>query len=263
VWRFAENQSLRVAVSRAFRKPSFLNTHFHPTMFIPESGFEGLRDWFRGQLGNEDLDNENMTTLEAGYAARFLDGRLQVAADVFYNWYRDVGGFHADMRVNSLGLPDLNNSVVEFRNVGHDKDSLGWSVSGRYTHETGAAWTWEERMDTEAAHLFNLGFYYLGDLGLRAGVSVFGRSFMMDSMPQGGDIFASNVRVDNPAHTLVSAFVAYRHKFASGWAEAGVRAYNLLRESFYDHMTHDAHPDSELGGVWIGRQVFVYVRGAI
>jgi hypothetical protein len=42
-----------------------------------------------------------------------------------------------------------------------------------------------------------------------------------------------------------------------------VRAYNLIREGFYDHMTHDAHPDSELGGLWIGRQVFLYVRGAI
>ena len=279
VWRFSENQSLRVAVSQAFRKPSFLNTHFHPTMFIPEPGFEGLRDWFRGQLGNEDLDNENLTTLEAGYTARFFDGQLQIAADVFYNWYRSVVGFHSDMRLTGMGLPDLNNSTVDFRNVGHDKDSVGGSVSCtfrvmkyfrlsgnytfRYTHETGDDWTQEERMDTEPAHLFNLGFYYLGAAGLRAGVAVFGRSFMYDSMPKGGDIFAGSIRVPNPAHTVVSAFMAYRHRFAAGWAEAGVRACNLLREGFYDQMTFDTHPDSELGGQWIGRQVFFYVRGAI
>jgi hypothetical protein len=173
----------------------------------------------------------------------------------------------------------LNNSTVDFRNVGHDKDSVGGSVSCtfrvmkyfrlsgnytfRYTHETGDDWTREERMDTEPAHLFNLGFYYLGDLGIRAGLSVSGRSFMYDSMPQGGDIFAGSIRVPNPEHALVSAFVAYRHRFSAGWAEAGVRAYNLIREGFYDHMTHDARPESELGGQWIGRQVFIYVRGAI
>jgi len=279
VWRFTENQSVRVAVSRAFRKPSFLNTHFHPTMFNSQPGFEGLRDWFRDQLGNADLDNESITTLEAGYTARFLDGRLQVAADVFYNWYRDVVGFYTDMRINTMGLPDLNNSVVEFRNTGHDMDSLGGSVSCtfrvmkyfrlsgnytfRYTHDTGDDWTWEERMATEPAHLFNLGFYYLGDWGLRAGVTVFGRSFMYDSMPQGGDIFAGSARVANPAHTLVSAFLAYRHEIAGGWAEAGVRAYNLVREGFYDQITFDSHPDSEMGGFWIGRQVLFYIRGAI
>jgi iron complex outermembrane receptor protein len=280
VWRFAENQSLRVAVSRAFRKPSFLNTHFHPTMFLPaDTAFEGLRDWFREQLGNEDLDNESITTLEAGYAARFLDGRLQVSADVFYNWYRDVVGFHADMRTNTMSLPDLNNSVVEFRNTGNDIDAVGGSVSCtfrvmkhfrlsgnytfRYTHDTGDDWIWEERKDTEPAHLFNIGFYYLGDWGLRAGVSVFGRSFKYDSMPQGGDIFAGSIRVPNPAHTLVSAFMAYRHEFADGWAEAGVRAFNLVREGFYDQITFDSRPDSEMGGHWIGRQVFIYVRGAI
>ena len=49
----------------------------------------------------------------------------------------------------------------------------------------------------------------------------------------------------------------------AGVAEAGVRAYNLLREGFYDHMTFGARPESELGGQWIGRQVFLYVRGAI
>jgi hypothetical protein len=86
---------------------------------------------------------------------------------------------------------------------------------------------------------------------------------MFDSMPQGGDIFAGSVRVPNPAHTLVSAFVAYRHLFAYGWAEAGVRAYNLLRAGFYDHMTFNSRPETELGGQWIGRQVFLYVRGAI
>jgi hypothetical protein len=140
---------------------------------------------------------------------------------------------------------------------------LSGNYTFRFTHDTGGEWKWEDRMDTEPAHLFNLGFYYLGDLGIRAGVSVSGRSFMHDSMPQGGDIFAGSIRVPNPAHALVSAFIAYRHSFAAGWAEAGVRAYNLIREGFYDHMTHDAHPDSELGGLWIGRQVFLYVRGAI
>jgi outer membrane receptor protein involved in Fe transport len=249
-------------------------------MFLPaDTAFEGLRDWFRDQLGNEELDNESITTLEAGYAARFLDGRLQLAADLFYNWYRDVVGFHADMQKNTMGLPDLNNSVVEFRNTGRDVDSVGGSVSctfrlmkhfrlsGNYTfrfsRNAGEKWEWEQRIDTEPAHLYNLGFYYLGDSGLRAGVTVFGRSFMYDSMPQGGDIFAGSIKVANPAHTLVSAFLAYRQEFAGGWAEAGVRAFNLVREGFYDHITFDSRPDSEMGGQWIGRQVLLYLRGAI
>jgi outer membrane receptor protein involved in Fe transport len=279
VWRFSQNQSLRAGLSRAFRKPSFLNTHFHPTMFVPAGdAFEGLRDWFPEQLGNEKLDNESITTLEAGYTARFFDGRLQVAADVFYNWYRDTVSFYTDMR-EELGLPDLNNSVVEWRNKGGEVDSVGGSISCtfrlmrhfrlsgnytfRYSHDTGDEWEWGQRIDTEPAHLFNLGFYYLGETGIRAGLSVFGRSYMEDSMPQGGDIFAGTVRVPNPAHTLVSGFLAYRHEFKGGWAEAGVRAYNLLRAGFYDHMTFDARPESETGGQWLGRQALFYVRGAI
>ena len=71
VWKFAEEQYLRLAVGQAFRKPSFFNTSIHIKGFKADPGFEGMRDFYRENIGNDQLSNESITTVGPATGAAF------------------------------------------------------------------------------------------------------------------------------------------------------------------------------------------------
>ncbi|MFC1655067.1 TonB-dependent receptor plug domain-containing protein, partial [Myxococcota bacterium] len=55
VWRFAQEQFLRLSFGRAFRKPSFMNTSAHFRNVKGEPGFPGLEDFFLRSVGNDGV----------------------------------------------------------------------------------------------------------------------------------------------------------------------------------------------------------------
>lgn len=129
VWRAAENHALRVAFGRAFRKPSFFNTSVHLANTIPASGFPEVVDFMHRSIGNEDLGNEVVNSLELGYRGRFFEGRLTVESDAFFNWYRDMIAFTYNIVEGVLGAPDLDKSWFRFDNSGMSVNSAGGSLS--------------------------------------------------------------------------------------------------------------------------------------
>jgi len=288
VWRFAEQQYLRAAAARAFRKPSFFNTHIHIKGFRPEPGFEELEDFFLNNIGNRELDNESITVIEAGYRGRFLEKRLYIEVSGFYNRYRDTIAMYDNMVTDQFGIPDLTNSEFFFKNEGREVDTLGGSVSGTfqitralrlhlnytfryswYISDPGSAASEPEesqagdRVPWEPAHLFNLWFHYLAENGLRLGASFHGRTSFITTRAENGGLFDENIDIDCPPLLMAGAFASWRWRLGSGWAEAGVRAYNLLNVGFRDTMAIRRPDGTEVGGDLLGRMIFVFFRGAI
>jgi iron complex outermembrane receptor protein len=285
VWRFREDQSARLAFAQAFRRPCFYNTSTHIKGVEAGPGFEGLGKFFLDNIGNGDLGNESITVLEAGYRGRFLEGALDVEADVFYNRYRDTIDFNFDIAYNQWGIPDFEASTLEFANEGADVDSLGGTLSVtyrpvaalrlsanytyRYSWYTSDTPTAEligregDRVPWETAHLANLSGTYAHDLGLRLGAALHARSSSDLIVRRNGGLFDDEILVHSPPGAFFSAFLAWRVPAAGGWVEMGVRAYNLFHMAFRDTQAVRKLDGTEMGGELIGRRVFLFVRGSI
>jgi iron complex outermembrane receptor protein len=287
VWRFSERQSLRLAAGQAFRKPSLLNTSMHLAGFRGEPGFEGLGEFFHNAFGNEDLGNESITTIEAGYIGRFLDGRLIAEVGAFYNRYRDTISLERNIAVDRFGVPDLANSFMAFSNQGLEVDSLGGSVSatlrlgGRL--KVNANYTFRhswylttprsevsgldvekgDRVEWEPAHLFNLWFHYLPASGLRLGAALHGQSSSVTSWLEQGGIFDDYVEISTPTSVFFSCFAAWRLQVGPGWLELGLRAYNLFHQGHRDIVAVYRPDGTEIGGELLGRRIFLFLRGAV
>jgi outer membrane receptor protein involved in Fe transport len=288
VWQFSEQQYLRVAGARAFRKPSFFNTHLHLKGFKPEPGFDELETFFLKSIGNREVKNESITVIEAGYRGRFLDKRLYFEVSAFYNRYRDTIAMYDDMVTDQFGIPDLANSEFFFKNEGREVDTLGGSLAGTfqitralrlhinytfryswYVSDPGLTASEPEESKTgdrvpwEPAHMANLWFHYLADNGLRLGASLHGRSDSLTTRAEEGGLFDDNIDIENPPLLLASVFASWHLDLDSGWAEAGVRAYNLLNVGFRDNMAIRRQDGTEVGGDLLGRQIMVFLRGSL
>jgi outer membrane receptor protein involved in Fe transport len=287
VWRFSDSQLVRLAFGRAFRKPSFLNTSYHFKGVKGEAAFPELEEFFLESLGNEGLDNESITTFEAGYRGSFLEGSLIAEAGVFFNLYRDAINLGSEI-VTSMGVPDLANSSLLFQNKGKEVNSLGGSASltWRYKKILRAQvnytyrYSWYitepeeaatlggkgDRVPWEPAHLANLLVHYRGPEGIHAGLGVHLTSSRDLAMLESGGLFDERVQVHNPAFCFASGYAAWRVWGAPGgrsWVEMGVRAYNLFGAGFRATPAVTRRDGTELGGELLGRRVLLFVRGAI
>ncbi len=286
VWRMAADQSLRASFGMAFRKPSFLNTSLHMNNYRGTPGFEVVHDLLRDSIGNPGLENESVTSFEIGYAGRFLDDRLVVESDVFYNRYRDTITLHVEFATNAMGMPDLQRSILQFRNSGLEADSLGGSISltlrlgdslvlnGNYTlrHSwyvedsrydyQGVKKSKGDRVAWEPAHLVNLSFRYLTKMGLRLGATFHAESSRRQEI-FGGGAFEPPVEMDISTYCLINAFISWRATLGSNWVEAGVRAFNIMNAGFRDRPAIMRLDGVEAGGELIGRRIFLFLRAGI
>jgi outer membrane receptor for ferrienterochelin and colicin len=285
VWQFSPGQHLRLAFGQAFRKPSFMNAQAHLKDIRTEPAFPEVKDFMLRAIGNDELENESITSLEAGYHGRFLDGRLAAEAVAFYNRYRDTITFHSDFQTR-LGVPDLTASSAQFRNTGREVDSVGGAVAAtfnlhdqlrvsanysyRYSFYTsdpsGVAAEKQgkkgDRFPQEPAHLANLNLQYIPERGLRLGVGVHAASsWEMAARTQ--TIFDPRMLLEVQERIFASAFVAWKLNFGTRWAEIGVRAYNLFHEPFADYPVVINNVGTFFGGELLGRRIFLFARGAI
>jgi outer membrane cobalamin receptor len=286
VWRFVEDQLLRLAFGRAFRKPPFFNTSLHFNNVEGEPGFEELGDFFLRSVGNGDLSNENVTAFELGYRGQFLDKKLTIEADAFFNLYRDTIVFVTEMAENNLGMPDISRSVMEYRNQGREVDTLGgsltlschfrgdWRLSANYTYR----YSWfiagvadqasvegdrRERVKWERAHLANLSINYVPPYGIRAGLAVHGDSECDLTMPENGGLFDDYILVHSSPRLMVGGYLAFRQPLGGGWVEMGLKGFNIMHEASRDTAAVTRPDGVELGGELLGRRLFLYLRGSI
>ena len=291
VCRFTEEQSLRLAFGMAFSKPSFFNTslHFNNIKTYP-GAIPGLEEFFLSSFGNSEIDNEKVTSFEIGYRGQFLDRRLAVEADAFYNQYRniiafDMGGFYTDM----FGIPDFTRSWMGWTNRGGEVDSLGGSasvtyrirntlrVNANYTYRhswynSAALINWSEEGEEgdpikwERAHMANLSISYVPEQGLRLGLSLHGDSACERPVRLHGMLFGEETFMTLPARVFAGGFLALRFRPAflgSGWVEVGLRAYNLLNNPFRDTASVTRFDGKGIGGELLARRVILFFKGSI
>ncbi len=286
VWRTVENQFLRLAIGRAFRKPPFFNTSLHFNNVEGEPGFEELGDFFLRSVGNGNLRNENVTAFELGYRGQFLDKKLTIEADAFLNLYRDTVAFVVELATNSLGMPDISRSVMEYRNEGREVNTVGGSVvlscnlhddlhlSANYTYrhswfvgdvseQASIEGSGGDRVKWERAHMVNLSLNYVPEDGFRLGLAVYGDSECDLAMPEQGGLFDDYVLVHSPPRLMVGGYLAFRQPVGSGWVETGIKAFNVMHEGSRDTAAVTRPDGVELGGELLGRRLFLYLRGAI
>lgn len=287
VWRFAADQNLRLAFGKAFRKPSFFNTSLHMTNVQGEPGFEGIGDFFRQNVGNDNLGNESITTLELGYLGRFFGGALTLEAGVFYNRYRDTINYYLDIRTRTVAgiqVPDLQNSRMEWRNAGRDVDSLGGSLSATlyvrdrlrlhanaiyrysyYVSEIGpdagpAEGEKGSRVQWEPAIRYHFSSAFQPWEGLWTGLAMHGASSTTDARPPGGSILVPRVIVSEKPYTYFDLFFEQSFTLAGRRTQAGIQIENVFDQPFYDVASLPLEDGRVMGGELIGRTVFAYLR---
>jgi hypothetical protein len=127
-----------------------------------------------------------------GYLGRFLDSKLSVALDLYYNIYTNESAIRSRMVTDSRGLPDLNESTFMFANSTRDLAIIGSELAIRYKPSKNisllASWThrelWrmlDEKPDDEGPrNMITLGGRFQTDWGLVGSLYIFTRSEFRD-----------------------------------------------------------------------------------
>ncbi len=281
IWRLAQDQVLRLSFGQAFRRPHLFNTSFHFTSFQLPAAAEVMHanDFLRRSVGNPNLRNESVTAVEGGYRGRFFADRLSAELNVFYNRYRDTITLYADTPPD-LDFEYLDNSLVQYRNVGAEADSLGGSLAlgfalkdllrvdlnytYRYTWYVNADGTmgYEEgdQVELDPAHLGNLTTTFFLPWGFRVSLNLHGRS--ESAAWVSSDFFGANVRRELDGLVLGNAFLAWKRSFGDRWVEAGLKVLNILDQHYRDWPTATWPGGQERGGSLIGRMLVGTVSGS-
>jgi outer membrane receptor protein involved in Fe transport len=214
VFKPHKGQFVRLGISRAFRKPPFLERRLHPMLVFPQdspitgAGQEAFQEFMANNMSSADLVNEKLLSIEAGYLGQFLDETLSVAVDIYVNQLRDVTGMEATLVPDMQGLPDLDQSVVTMFNNRGDMDILGGEVVIRYSPtrlvSLMASWAYRELFDRKHAvvsdgtpkNLFTLGGRFRTEAGLIGSLYVFSRSeFSDDSVENPAGLLAPSLTI--------------------------------------------------------------------
>jgi iron complex outermembrane receptor protein len=199
VFKPAPGHYFRMGVARAFRKPAFLETHLHIMVdFPPDSPITGegqgrFREFMTRVIGNADLENERLLAFEMGYLAQFLDGKLSVDLQLYYNIYTNRVEFTDRIETDAQGLPDLDVSSLQFENKGDQGiDIFGGELSLRYnlSRSVSFVFSWihrevvyrytEETCGQSPKNMFTLGGRFRSNAGLVGSLYVFVRSKFTD-----------------------------------------------------------------------------------
>lgn len=196
VFRPTGEQFVRLGVARAFRKPTFIETHMHPmASFPPDSPITGpdqfnFQEFMTRVVGNDKLEDEELLAFEVGYLGRFLDGRLSVALDLYYNYHSNVILLTDRIVEDENGLPDLAQSAVLFENTGGDLDIIGSELTVHYEPVPSirllVSWTHREVLGKtnheSPKNLFTVGGRFNLESGLVGSLYVFSRSEFTDTI---------------------------------------------------------------------------------
>jgi outer membrane receptor protein involved in Fe transport len=263
VFRLMEDQFVRLGWARSFRKPAFMETHLHPMARFPEdspiSGEDQLNflEFLTRAIGNSRLENEELMAFEIGYLSSFLDGRLNVTLDLYYNYHSNVIVLDDDIFEDQNGLPNLERSSVVFRNVGGDLDIIGSELTVRYEPVPSvhllASWAHREvlgRKNRESPkNLFTLGGRFNTDAGLVGSLYLFSRSEFTDAVvsnPTG--LLAPRLSQHMQQVFLLMGKLGWRWRVSAGVdlnIEAGVKVFLPVSPFQEPHFRY-----REVGGIW-------------
>jgi len=199
VFRPIKGQYMRMGVSRAFRKPAFLDTRLHPMAEFPADSpitgpaQENFQEFMSRMMGNSHVDNEELLSFEAGYLGQFFDSKLSVAVNAYFMQLRKLVEIGTHIVPTEQGLPDLEQSIIRSGNQAGDLDINGIELVVRYDPDKAvsllASWTYREVFDRKAMgvvrntpkNLVTVGGRFRGSSGLVGSLYMFSRSEFTDN----------------------------------------------------------------------------------
>ncbi len=288
VFRPAGHHFLRLGASRAFRKPAFLETHAHVNASFPaESPFVGpsedaFREFLARSIGNPALEPEELMSFEAGYRGEFLDKKLSVSLNLYYNLYMNRINTDEDMVDTPEGFPDLSRS--HFKNINKPKNDryiIGSELAIRYEPIRNlllaAAWSYrglfaevdDEQSNNDPKHYLILGARFRADMGLVGSLYIFTRSEFRTGVGNPEGLLERSIKTHMDNVMLVLGKIGWRANLSNlVEIEAGVKLF-LPVSPFsspyfqYNEMGGVISKNGEMfGGDLLRRMVTAYLQGS-
>ncbi|MFC1654584.1 TonB-dependent receptor plug domain-containing protein [Myxococcota bacterium] len=275
-----ETQAFRLGYSLAFRRPSYFENRMHVRIENYNPATPEIVDLLRSQYGNEDVGNEQVHSLEAGWRGRFFDDRLQLSADLFFSRYRDTITFVINVP-ERLGLPDIASSTVQYQNQGAEVDAVGGEAEV-VLRPTGNWTFWsnlgvrkvinidtDEDMPSEPQWRINLGGRYLPASGLLADVALHYVSTYLMPLIDPSNLLNEPRTVALGDRLLLFARLGYRIKLDQvREIESGLAVRTPLGNPFREYpgaplpLTIQTAGRSDFGGEYLARLISFYLRGS-
>jgi outer membrane receptor protein involved in Fe transport len=275
--------TFRLGYSLAFRKPNFIEKQFH--LEIDRAAFPEVAEKLKTGIGNEDLINEKIHSIEAGWRSHFFEERLRFSVDLFCNIYEDLIFFDAEAELDANGLPDIPNSTLNFVNEGGRTIAVGGEGEVSFSPtdvlslwgNLGLRWVDDdrgERQDAEPLLTANLGCRWNpGPDGIIPGLVAdlalhYVSSYQIPIMdPE--DLFGTSYKMQLGNNLLAIGRLGYRlGKPEDHSLEAGVTLRVPLTNQFREYpglpITSPSSysvTNSDLGGEYIVRMASFYLRG--
>ncbi|MFC1654254.1 TonB-dependent receptor plug domain-containing protein [Myxococcota bacterium] len=282
VFRPVSNQFFRLGVARAFRKPAFQETHAHIQAVFPDDSpitgpaQESFQEFISRSMGNIDLENEKLLSFEVAYLGQFLDGRLTVALDLYYNYHTDMVDFESELVPDEQGLPDLELSELKFVNIDAKLNIIGGELSIRYNPSRyvflQASWANRQVLenDTSPKNLITLGGRFRTDFGLLGSLYIFSRSEYVDrGMENPEGMMAPQLAIHMDHVMLFLAKLGWKWETRTGLeVETGVKLFlpfspvsgPLFR---YHERGGGVTPEGKhYGGTELSRALTAYLQGS-
>jgi len=289
VFKPAEGQYLRLGVARAFRKPAYIETRAHLMVEFPfdspitGAGQDNFQEFMTRVVGNSALENEELLSAEVGYLGRFLDGRLSLGLDLYFNHNLKEVVFRSNIIPDqTTGLPDLQESnfmhfnrddpvnifgselSVRFNPTEHIALLASWTYRGVFLHDTG------KFLDDSPKHLITLGGRFNSAWGLIGSLYLFTRSEFVDHAvknPAGLMEPMLTERMHN--QLLVLGRIGWRRELAGDLLlETGIKLFLPVSPFYrpYFKFREDGggidQAGKNFGGDWLCRMISVYVQGS-
>ncbi len=283
VFKPFENQFFRVGAARSFRKPSFLETRLHPDVEVPAGGIiseDSLREFMLKTIGNPDLNNESLWSVEAGWRGRFFDGALDASLDFYHTWLRNMIELEPIFYTNALELPDLDRSSALFQHTAPELNIFGWELAIRYSPMKNlsflVSWSHKEIMNLELdktaddypKNLITIGGRFRANWGLVASCYLHTRSEFTDrSVDNPEGLMSGYLTYHNPDVMLVIARLG--HRFSIGQYlqfEVGLRLFlpvSPFQEPYFRYYERAGgiSDGRAFGGEYLRRVISGYVSG--
>jgi len=272
-----KDHSIRVGYAHAFLKPTFFESSMNMRLIeIPPFNFTSL------DVGNPDLENQTIDSVELGYGVFFLNRRLHVKIDFALNWYRKNIGFSfrpSRMQYRNIGgvlIPDINSPGMLSHNNdqrGDDGHNLDLQIMAWPTDNTRFMFVAGYRQVYDAiTHRFGRGEPILrlaagadmkGAAGWKLSLRAYYTSRYYRNIGNPHSVIEPMVNLPVEAYLFVNARFAWTLTAEPVSLSVGLEAFDLLGTGFREESAIAFSNDVDHGGDLLGRRIVLFVQGEI
>ena len=233
-------------------------------------------------LGNEKIQEEELSSFEAGYRLRLEDGKLNISLDLYYNQSRNEMDLQSNLVFDPVTIINMDESYFYHVNQG-GYDFAGGELVVKYTPVRGLSFMayWDHRQiirkintgtDADTPHnLLGLGGQFKLDWGLMGSLYVYTRSEVTEYRVESPDgLLGDPMNQKLPHSMVILGKLGYGWKWQQGFSlTAGIQwfvpitpfeaPYNRIRDFGGGYRQNG----SSYGALEIARMISVFLSGSI